>query len=76
MLKWLENVLADRKQNLLLNGVSSQWMDVKSGIPQGSVLGPLLFFIFINNLPEAARSTIYLFADDSKIRRTIKDKGD
>ena len=75
-MRWLENFLAGRKQKVMLNGVSSQWEDVKSRTPQGSVLGPLLFLIFINDLPEAVQSTMYLFADDSKIWRTIKDKED
>eukprot|EP00112_Aurelia_sp_Birch-Aquarium-sp1_P026644 Seg96.8 transcript_id=Seg96.8/GoldUCD/mRNA.D3Y31 product="putative RNA-directed DNA polymerase from transposon BS" protein_id=Seg96.8/GoldUCD/D3Y31 len=76
IMSWLDKFLAGRKQRVLLNGVSSQWEDFKFGIPQGSVLGPLLFLIFINDLPEAVQSTIYLFADDSKIWRTIKDKED
>ena len=76
VMSWLDKFPAGRKQRVLLNGISSQWEDVKSGFPQGSVPGPLLFLIFINDLPEAVRSTIYLFADDSKIWQTIKDKED
>ena len=75
-MRWLEKFLVGRKQNVLLNGVSLNWEEVKSGIPKGSVLGPLLFLIFINDLPEDLQSTMYLFADDSKIWCIIKDKGD
>ena len=75
-MSWLDKFLAGRKQRVLLNGISLQWEVVKSDIQQGSVLGPLLFLIFINDLPEAVQCTIYLFADDSKIWRTIKDKED
>ena len=49
-----------------IDGCSSQWADVLSGIPQGSVLGPLLFLIFINDLEEDIMSVILKFADDTK----------
>ncbi len=54
----------------------SQWLPVLSGIPQGSVLGPLLFVIYINELPKTVKSTIYLFADDTKIFRSINNQED
>ena len=54
----------------------SNWLTVLSGIPQGSVLGPLLFVIFVNELPEIVKSTVYLFADDTKIFRSINNHDD
>ncbi len=56
--------------------VCSQWSDVTSGIPQGSVLGPLLFLIFINDLPDSVTSEVFLFADNTKIFRKIKGEED
>ncbi|MCG8626996.1 MAG: hypothetical protein MJE68_33970 [Proteobacteria bacterium] len=68
--------LSSRTQQVIVNGESSQCKDVTSGIPQGSVLGPLLFVIFINDLPTQVKSDIFLFADDMKIFQTIKSMDD
>ena len=54
-----------------MNGSMSGWSDVISGIPQGSVLGPLFFAIFINDLPSLLRNKVLLFADDTKIYSSI-----
>ena len=61
---------------LKVNGKSSQWEEILSGIPQGTVLGPILFLIYINDLPELVASLLFLFADDSKIWRTIDSQED
>ena len=67
ILKWLTSFLTQRRQKVLVNGKSSGWCDVLSGIPQGSVLGPVLFIIFINDMPDKITSMVHLFADDTKI---------
>ena len=67
ILRWIEDFLSDRKQRVLVQGSSSTWERVLSGVPQGSVLGPTLFLIFVNDLPEKIHSKIQLFADDTKI---------
>ena len=64
---WIQDFLQGRKHRVCVNGKFSEWAPVTSGIPQGSVLGPLLFVLYINDLPENIISDIYLFADDTKI---------
>ena len=59
-----------------MNGAHSEWRDITSGIPQGSVLGPILFLIFINDLPKVIKCLIKLFADDAKLYQIIKSNQD
>ena len=76
VLPWVKAFLTDRSQKVLVNQSQSDWATVTSGIPQVSVLGPLLIIIFINDLPDCVKSAIKIFADDTKIYREIKDKSD
>ena len=59
------------RQHVVINGASSSWENVISGVPQGSVLGPLLFFIYINDIDTDLFSKIYKCADDTKIGRAV-----
>ena len=75
VLKWIEAWLKNRKQRVVLKGQTSEW-EVKSGVPQGSVLGPLLFIIFINDIETGITSTLSKFSDDCKITRKIATEED
>ena len=76
ILAWIKSFLEDRKQRVVVNGKHSSWREVTSGIPQGSVLGPLLFVLYINNLPDTAISQVFLFADDTKLYGQIRKDSD
>ena len=76
ILKWIKDFLQERKQQVCVNGYLSSWKEVTSGIPQGSVLGALLFIIYINDLPDNITSDIYLFADDTKFFRQVENNKD
>lgn len=72
LLLWLEHFLNNRSQYVTLNGFDSQLNEVTSGVPQGSVLGPLLFLIYINDLSNHVSSSMHLYADDCVIYRQIR----
>ena len=69
LLKWIEDFLMNRRTRVRVNGSFSEWFDVISEVPQGSVLGQLLFIIFVNDLPKWMKSSINMFADDTKLRK-------
>ena len=77
-LEWIRAFLVNRKQRVMVNGVASEWINVTSGVPQGSVLGPILFVLYINDLPDVVDvdSNIYMFADDTKLYREMSDVKD
>ena len=67
LLDWIEAFLVGRRQRVVVQGSKSSWAPVTSGIPQGSVLGPTLFTIFVNDVPSQVANCIKLFADDTKL---------
>lgn len=76
VIRWIDSFLIGREQSVSVDSSSSTPVPVTSGVPQGSVLGPLLFLIYINDLPSSINSTIRLFADDCVVYRKITDPTD
>ena len=73
LLDFFNSYLSNRRQRVVLNGTESDWKGIEAGVPQGSVLGPLLFLIYINDLRENVLSTMELFADDSSLFTHVID---
>ena len=71
--KLKQNGIKDKLQGVVLNGQFSSWIKVNPGVPQGSILGTLLFLIYINDLPSGLQSNPKLFADDTSLSSTVKD---
>ena len=76
LLKWIKDFLTNRQQRVLINGISSEWTEVSSGVPQGSVLGLLLFILYVNDLPSEVSSFWKLFADDAKLYKDLQNLED
>ena len=78
VLRWIQEWLSDRKQRVVLNGKASKWTSVLSGVPQGSVLGPILFIVYINDIDDATPFMNFLskFADDTKAVRVLLSDDD
>ena len=76
LINWIEKWLIDRRQRVVVDGAISNWKSVLSGVPQGSVLGYILFLIYINHLDDDITSKVLKFADDTKVFRKIKRDAD
>ena len=76
LLSWIKDYLSDRSQSVVLDGISSRPHTVTSGVPQGTVLAPLLFLLYINDITTSVNSTIRLYADDVLIYRVINSEND
>ena len=63
----MESYLSSKFQRVVLNGQTSSWKPILAGVPQGSKLGPLLFLIYINDIPDSLKSNVKLFANDTSI---------
>lgn len=75
-MEWISDLLGGRKQRVIVNVTCSEWMEMISGVPQGSVLGPLLSDMYYNLPDILLNSGIYFYADDTKVLRIIKDESD
>ena len=73
---WLCDFLTNRKMKVVVDGEESDSVTVDSSVPQGTVLGPLLFLCHINYLPDAVKSTVHLFADDRLLYSSIRNRDD
>ena len=71
LLRWFRSFLTDRKQRVVVRGTLSSWSCVTSGVPQGTILGPIIFLIYVNDIS----STFRMFADDTKVYRELSNIG-
>ena len=76
IIDWIQQWLTDRRQRVVVDGEVSNWKSALSGVPQGSVLGPLLFLIHINDLDNNITSNLLKLADDTKVLRRVNNDGD
>ena len=74
LLELIKNFLSNRFQRVVLNGQTSEWEKINAGVPQGSILGPLFFLIYINDLTDGISSIVKLFADDTSLFSVVQNK--
>ncbi len=74
LLTWISSYLSDRKQKVVINGVKSDPKSINASVPQGSILGPLLFLVYVNDIVDDLETLPYLFADDTSLFSTIDPK--
>ena len=73
VLKWFKNYLSNRKQRVVLPGITSDWVYILAGVPQGSIHGPLLFLLYINDIVNDIGANIRLFADDTSLSVIVEN---
>ena len=73
LLNLLENILKEKKQHIDLNGQVSTWENINAGVPQGSILGPFLFLIYMNELTEVLTTNVKLLTDDTSLFSVVHD---
>ncbi len=71
LLTWFESNLSNRQQRVIVDSLTSEYKSTNAGVPQGSILGPILFLIFINDFPDKVKSDTFMFADDTSLMRTL-----
>ena len=76
LIDWIEQWLTDRRQRVVVDGEVSNGKSVLSGVPQGSVLGPLLFLLYFNDLNDNITSNVLKYADDTNVFRKVNTDGD
>ena len=76
MMNWIEKWIIDIRQRVVVDGEVLNWKSVLGGVPQGLVLGPIVFLIYINDLDDDISSKVFKIADDTKVFRNIKTDAD
>ena len=76
LLSWIRDYLTNRRQRCIIEGCVSGWLPVTSGVPQGTILGPLLFLLYINDIAYNLTSKVALFADDCVLSREVQTRED
>ena len=73
LLKWFTGYLSNRRRRVVLNGLASEWTFITAGVPQGSILGPLLFLVYINDIVSELQAHVRLFADDTSLYIVVEN---